>query len=171
MVKKMSYAEQLRHPEWQKKRLEVLQWADWTCLECGTKEITLHVHHRHYVKGRMAWEYEPGELTVLCEDCHEEEHVMAKELELLLASTNTTTTLALLRGFYNDDDGLDPWIGDMGRDRDQDTWGIGLIAMLLKHVHPNKYRKIAEFVVSLSHESSEARPLFDKYEDVFDRLP
>lgn len=71
---KMSYSDQLKHPNWQRKRLEVLESAGWCCQRCRAGEVTLHVHHRAYVKGRMAWEYEGSELEALCKDCHEGEH-------------------------------------------------------------------------------------------------
>ncbi len=70
----MTYREQLLHPNWQRKRLEALQKAEFHCERCSDGDNTLHVHHKRYVKGRLAWEYELGELAVLCEACHEEEH-------------------------------------------------------------------------------------------------
>jgi hypothetical protein len=81
---KMAYAEQLKHPKWQRKRLEMLSAADFTCKACGTTEKTLHVHHKQYVKGRMAWEYSAEELAVLCEDCHEDQHKVQEDLDYLL---------------------------------------------------------------------------------------
>lgn len=72
---KMTYAEQLAHPNWQRKRLEVLEDCEWTCQACGDTETTLHVHHKRYVKGRMAWEYKVDELQALCKDCHAKEHM------------------------------------------------------------------------------------------------
>lgn len=68
----MSYSDLLKDPRWQRKRLEVLGERDWQCQCCNSKEKTLHVHHKHYRRGAMPWEYEPGELLVLCEQCHEE---------------------------------------------------------------------------------------------------
>lgn len=81
---KLSYADQLKHPNWQRKRLESLQAADFQCSECSDKETTLHVHHKRYVKGRMAWEYEQSELKVLCETCHKNTHTAQEKLEILL---------------------------------------------------------------------------------------
>lgn len=81
---KMSYAEQLKHPNWQRKRLEALQSADFQCTSCSDKDSMLHVHHKRYVKGRMAWEYETSELQVLCEKCHGEAHKTKENLEALL---------------------------------------------------------------------------------------
>lgn len=69
-----TYSELLRDPRWQKKRLEKLEAAEWRCERCCDSESTLAVHHKHYVKGRMPWEYDRGELAVLCETCHEGEH-------------------------------------------------------------------------------------------------
>jgi 5-methylcytosine-specific restriction endonuclease McrA len=74
MATKTDYAQQLLHPNWQRKRLEVLQDAEFHCERCGDGESTLHVHHKHYVKGRKAWEYTRHELSALCETCHQAEH-------------------------------------------------------------------------------------------------
>lgn len=67
----MTYSEQLKHPNWQKKRLEVLNRDEWTCRICGDTETRLHVHHRSYIKGRKAWDYPNENFTTLCEPCHE----------------------------------------------------------------------------------------------------
>jgi hypothetical protein len=75
----MSYAEKLKDPRWQRKRLEILQRDDFTCKKCGDKQTTLHVHHRRYFKGNDPWDY-PNELLVtLCEDCHEVEGTTASQ--------------------------------------------------------------------------------------------
>lgn len=65
-----SYYELLRRPEWQRKRLEVMEAAGFKCGECRASEKTLNVHHRFYRKGAKPWEYEPWELVCLCEECH-----------------------------------------------------------------------------------------------------
>jgi hypothetical protein len=67
----MSYADLLRDPQWQRKRLEVMQAAGFACAECGDTTTTLNVHHTYYAKGRKPWEYELDELRCLCEPCHE----------------------------------------------------------------------------------------------------
>lgn len=73
-VSRSSYSEKLRDPRWQRKRLEALDLAEWTCEVCADSSSTLHVHHRQYIKGREPWEYDPNQLSVLCEMCHEEHH-------------------------------------------------------------------------------------------------
>jgi hypothetical protein len=69
-MSKLNYYELLKHPKWQKKRLEVLEAANFECTSCGSKEKTLHVHHRYYEKGLKPWEYPDHSLLCLCEDCH-----------------------------------------------------------------------------------------------------
>lgn len=71
---KKSYSEKLLDPRWQKKRLEVLDAAQFQCEICGDGESTLHVHHKQYFKGREVWDYEREQLACLCKDCHETHH-------------------------------------------------------------------------------------------------
>lgn len=72
MSQRVPYWELLRRPEWQRKRLEIMQRDGFKCVECGEKERTLNVHHCYYTKGAMPWDY-PGEaLRTLCEPCHED---------------------------------------------------------------------------------------------------
>lgn len=113
---KMTYKEQLLHPSWQRKRLEMLDAAEWMCECCGGAETTLHVHHKRYIKGRMAWEYEDDQLEVLCAVCHAEQHANRDVLDRLLSESEYGTSticmaVGLLAGFLNaklvlDDDEL-----------------------------------------------------------------
>ncbi len=48
---------------------------------CFTNRITeldfipdLNVHHKHYIKGKMAWEYSDDVYVTLCPTCHKREH-------------------------------------------------------------------------------------------------
>lgn len=66
-----SYAKRLQHPAWQKKRLGVLQRADWRCEWCGTGEVNLQVHHGYYHKDFAPWDYHDDSLFCLCDHCHE----------------------------------------------------------------------------------------------------
>jgi len=98
---KMTYGEQLKHPNWQRKRLEVLEGAGFECENCGDKESTLHVHHSRYVKGRMAWEYEQHELQALCETCHAQHHEHREILDDLLSVgiSRLQIAIGLLAGY------------------------------------------------------------------------
>jgi hypothetical protein len=69
-MKKPTYAELLKDPRWQKKRLELLQRSNFECQNCGETTKTLHVHHGCYLKGKKPWEYEKSQYHVLCMDCH-----------------------------------------------------------------------------------------------------
>lgn len=46
---KMKYSEQLKHPKWQKKRLEILKRDKWKCKKCKDDTTTLNVHHKEYL--------------------------------------------------------------------------------------------------------------------------
>lgn len=81
----LSYGSQLRHPNWQRRRLEIMQRDEFRCQSCMSSELTLHVHHKRYVKGRMAWEYSDDELVTVCEFCHEDLHQLTEEFRELAA--------------------------------------------------------------------------------------
>jgi hypothetical protein len=66
------YAEQLRDPRWQRRRLEILQRDNFACCVCGCTRLPLHVHHLEY--GPTPWEVADKDLETLCESCHEVEH-------------------------------------------------------------------------------------------------
>lgn len=84
-MKGKTYWELLRDPAWQRRRLEILQRAEFTCEYCSATEKTLHVHHRIYRKGSKPWEYADHELIVLCEDCHDSETAVRREIAEALA--------------------------------------------------------------------------------------
>lgn len=81
------YAEKLRDPRWQKKRLEVMERDHFSCIGCGNDKETLNVHHKYYVRGKEPWEYELSAFMTLCETCHEFESVNRRTAEekILLA--------------------------------------------------------------------------------------
>jgi len=96
-----SYAEKLKDPRWQKKRLEVLEAAGWECHSCGDRENELHVHHNEYISGREPWEYETQQFSVLCVPCHEAcdkmRGVIREMLSLLLPSRSQEVIGVLAR--------------------------------------------------------------------------
>lgn len=69
-IDKFNYSDLLKHPKWQKKRLEIFQRDEFTCKVCGDTEATLHVHHKEYTNGHKPWEYDNSNLITVCEDCH-----------------------------------------------------------------------------------------------------
>lgn len=72
MGPKKSYAEKLKDPRWQKRRLRILERDGWACRVCGDTESTLHVHHVYYESN--PWDVPDDALRTLCEWCHDDEH-------------------------------------------------------------------------------------------------
>lgn len=66
-----TYAEKLRDPRWQRKRLEVMGRDNFACCHCGEAHATLNVHHTFYRRNTSPWEYPDDSLLTLCEPCHE----------------------------------------------------------------------------------------------------
>lgn len=76
----MTYAQKLLDPRWQRKKNGILDRDDYTCQKCGSKEKTLHVHHKIYIYGNSPWDYDDVFLETLCLDCHKEEHLSEQEV-------------------------------------------------------------------------------------------
>jgi len=90
------YAEKLRDPRWQKKRLKILERDEWACQICHDSESTLVVHHRIYIAKTEPWDYPDDLLVTLCENCHELEREIRPEYEKLLLNK-------VLSKFFADD--------------------------------------------------------------------
>jgi len=75
------YSEKLKDPRWQRKRLEILNRDNFTCVCCDDTTKTLHVHHIKYIYGREPWEYENELLETLCVDCHEAQTLLDQDLK------------------------------------------------------------------------------------------
>lgn len=75
-----SYNKKLLDPRWQKLRLEVFKRDEWTCQICAAKDKTLNAHHCHYTNhSEGPWDYNAESLITLCQDCHENEHLIWPE--------------------------------------------------------------------------------------------
>ena len=68
----MKYSEKLKSPKWQKKRLEILQRDNFTCICCGDTETELHVNHLKY--SGEPWEAKNENLETVCKVCHKLKH-------------------------------------------------------------------------------------------------
>lgn len=80
-----------QHPEWQKKRLEVMQAAEFKCQCCGNHDEQLNVHHVNYEHGRKIWEYSNKDLRCLCNSCHETFHSILKTTGNILSWCDKNT--------------------------------------------------------------------------------
>src|SRR5436190_1899360 len=67
----------------------------WACVDCGTKTVTLHVHHLYYERGKEPWEYPVDDLVTLCEDCHSRRTVAMKKLHIALKGQNADDIASL----------------------------------------------------------------------------
>jgi hypothetical protein len=95
--KDSKYKALLQLPQWQKKRLEVLEAAGWKCSECGAEDRQLQIHHKRYIAGAKPWEYESDDLAVLCDRCHEKEHGTSAPRQPKSPRRRPTTGATLLR--------------------------------------------------------------------------
>lgn len=69
-----TYREKLADPRWQKRRLEVLEYADWRCQICGNNKEELHCHHSYYERGKEPWQSKKGAIICVCHTCHGKLH-------------------------------------------------------------------------------------------------
>lgn len=93
------YQEKLLDPRWQRRRLEVLERAGFTCERCEAADKTLHVHHRYYHRGVDPWNYPDGALECLCKDCHALVERQREKLLRLVCDPLSTVTIEELIGY------------------------------------------------------------------------
>lgn len=67
-TKGLSYAQKLLDPRWQKRRIEILNRDEYSCVYCGDNKNQLQVHHETYYGD--PWEINPDNLKTLCCHCH-----------------------------------------------------------------------------------------------------
>lgn len=106
----MDFKDQYKHPQWQKKRLEALEYYGFQCADCGTGSEQLHVHHVRYKRGAKLWDYPVTELSVLCANCHEESHKAKDEINDLLLSHGAgfdKVIAEIISGYASYLDGID----------------------------------------------------------------
>ena len=102
----MTYSEKLKDPRWQRRRLEVLEAAQWKCERCDAGNKTLHVHHNFYRSKTEPWEYPHHAFAALCEECHQLAEFDRRELKACIESiyeaedplVNLHGAIGLLRG-------------------------------------------------------------------------
>lgn len=75
-------------PQWQKKRLEVMELANWKCECCTTESRQLHVHHITYSKDKRLWDYDNTNFKCVCDDCHEKMHRAIESFRSAIAQSS-----------------------------------------------------------------------------------
>lgn len=131
----MTYSEKLKDPRWQRRRLEVLEAANWKCQRCESADKTLHVHHNFYRSKTQPWEYPAHAFAALCEDCHELAELDRRELQACIESiyeaehpeVNLHGAIGLLKGLRMFNSlGTDPLHTEVLGYREQ-AWGFARI--------------------------------------------
>ena len=72
-----TYSEKLQHPNWQRKRLEILNRDNFTCQACGDTETQLQVHHLRYTT-KQPYDEVNENLITYCDHCHTFIHEVIK---------------------------------------------------------------------------------------------
>jgi hypothetical protein len=97
---KKSYADKLRDVRWQRKRLKLLELANWICQECGADDHrSLDVHHSYYKTGLDPWDYPQKAYRVVCTDCHDKRTESEHRLLRSVQSMNCTELAYLSEAF------------------------------------------------------------------------
>lgn len=92
------YWEKPKDPRWQKRRLEIMQRDDFTCIDCGDSSSSLNVHHCFYIKSMEPWEYPDDMLKTLCEQCHKKRHQLDIHIKSALCFVSSSI-IDLVAGF------------------------------------------------------------------------
>ena len=78
---KAEYAEKLKLPQWQQRRLKILERDGFTCTICNEYGHQVHAHHLYYENGKMPWEHPDSALICVCDKCHDYEHEIEKDIK------------------------------------------------------------------------------------------
>lgn len=97
-----TYLDKLRDVRWQKRRLEVLERANWMCEECRISLMSgvhgiLEVHHVHYMQGKDPWDYPLQLLMSLCPKHHAERQAVEQDILVAVACVMRDKTLEELK--------------------------------------------------------------------------
>jgi hypothetical protein len=79
----MTYADKLKDPRWQRRRLAIMERDGFACKDCKATDKQLHVHHLIY--SQEPWDAGLGCLVTVCWECHAKRHTTEKRLKELIA--------------------------------------------------------------------------------------
>lgn len=154
----IAWKDQYKHPMWQKRRLEALEAARYSCQRCGDEETTLHVHHKRYAKGRHIWEYDLSELSVLCEPCHGSAHVEKEMLQSVMSKLHpegVSDVISLIAGYCNNVNGpchID-LNGHQSLELSRLCAELGKVAAIVQNLSLHDIERVLSFVWQLEDES------------------
>ena len=95
------------HPEWQALRQQLFRDRTKKCEHCGRTRI-IQVHHRYYFSGCLAWDYDGGDLHLLCKICHSLVHGYVDHARQLLLAERSSRP----RRYYSGEEGDDEEFGE-----------------------------------------------------------
>jgi hypothetical protein len=96
----LNYQEQLRDPRWQRKRLQILNDANFKCEDCGDEKTELNVHHSAYLRGIPAWDHPDELLHCLCRPCHKERQAVEESLKIEMMKRLRRVPIARLKAVF-----------------------------------------------------------------------
>ncbi len=101
-----TYGEKLKDPQWQKKRLEILNRDQFTCQLCSDETTELQVHHLSYEYGKEPWEYPNENFVTYCRFCHKLiEHFKSSSFKPVIATRMYKNQLFLICIVHNNENG------------------------------------------------------------------
>lgn len=77
-IRKTPYSEQLQDPRWKDFCRRFRDSRGNACQYCKLTNAPLEVHHKFYLLGRQAWEYEFNDMILVCKRCHRGLHALAE---------------------------------------------------------------------------------------------
>jgi hypothetical protein len=145
--------ERYKHPNWQRKRLEIMERAGFRCQECGDDEKTLNVHHSYYERELDPWEYPDDSLWCLCEECHKQYGEAKAELNRAV-SRLSLSQLKQVIGFAN---GLEMEEGLADRKYKADCYEklLGMIRVYVTLNHRELGRYVTEVIQFIDEDERE----------------
>lgn len=61
-------------PQWIELRKKIYARDNYTCVNCGMRNVPFHAHHLLYDRSGAIWDVPHWYLVTLCPDCHKAEH-------------------------------------------------------------------------------------------------
>ena len=83
----MTYSDRLKDPRWQRRRLEAMQAANFSCEDCGRRDQELQIHHTAYIRDANPWEYGAEHIMCVCSVCHQTRQKFEDTFRLALGET------------------------------------------------------------------------------------
>ncbi len=92
-----SYAEQINDSRWRDFASSIRRNRNF-CECCRRSDVVLQVHHLFYDFNRKLWEYDNGDVIVLCKSCHDEIHAELKTFRKHVFRYLSGRTFKILNG-------------------------------------------------------------------------